>query len=74
MIGEKTFGKGSVQNLEELSNGSSLRITIARWLTPNGRSINKTGLEPDEKVELTKENIDQDKDPQMARAVEYLSE
>jgi len=47
LIGEKTFGKGSVQELENLENKSSLRITIAKWLTPNGYSIHEKGLEPD---------------------------
>lgn len=47
LVGEKTFGKGSVQSVEQLSDGSSARITIARWLTPNGSEIHKKGIEPD---------------------------
>lgn len=73
LIGETTFGKGSVQVLEDLSDGSSVKFTIARWYTPNDRSIDKEGIEPDEKVEFTEEDFSGDKDPQLERAVEYLS-
>ena len=56
LVGEKTFGKGSVQELEKFKDGSSLKITVAKWLTPNGVSISDTGIEPDIKVELPKED------------------
>lgn len=73
VIGEKSYGKGSVQEvIENLPDGSTLRITIARWYTPNGRSIDHEGIEPDRIVELTKEDFDQRKDPQLDAAVEYL--
>ena len=72
LIGDKTFGKGSVQLLHELSNGSELRVTVARWFTPKGRAIHGEGLEPDIKVEFTAEDADAGRDPQLARAVEYL--
>ncbi len=72
LIGEKTFGKGSVQLPHELSNGAELRVTIARWFTPNDRAIHGEGLEPDIQVELTAEDYDADLDPQLDRAVEYL--
>lgn len=55
LVGTKTFGKGSVQEVDDLPGGSSLKITIAKWMTPNGQEINGTGLEPDVKVELPKE-------------------
>jgi len=82
LVGEKTFGKGSVQELEKFKDGSSLKITIAKWLTPNGISISDTGIEPDVKVELPKEEIENGefelelgvpgKDPQLDKALELL--
>jgi len=72
ILGEETFGKGSVQNLESLKDGSSIKITVAKWLTPNGRSINDEGIMPDETVELTLEEYNEDKDPQMDKAIEIL--
>lgn len=72
LVGEKTFGKGSVQQLEELRGGSSLKITIAKWLTPSGKTIMNEGLEPDIKVEMTQEDIDNNRDPQLDKAIEML--
>ena len=72
LVGEKTFGKGSVQEVDQLRGGASLKITIAKWLTPNGTSINDKGLEPDVSVEFTKENFDSGKDPQLEKAMELL--
>lgn len=72
LIGEKSFGKGSVQELADLSNGSSIKITIAKWLTPNGNSITDVGLEPDVKVEMTDEDYSAGKDPQLDKAIEIL--
>ena len=72
LIGEKTFGKGSVQLLHELSNGAELRVTIARFFTPDDRAIHGEGLEPDIGVELTQEDLEADLDPQLDRAVEFL--
>jgi len=72
LIGDKTFGKGSVQLLHELSDGSELRVTIARWFTPKGRAIHGEGLDPDIVVTVTQEDIDADRDPQLDRAVQYL--
>ena len=73
LIGEKTFGKGTVQSLEYLSKGS-LKITIANWLTPKGEVLTDKGLEPDIKVEMTLEDYEQGKDPQLEKAVEILKE
>ncbi|OGD57110.1 hypothetical protein A2V71_01595 [Candidatus Berkelbacteria bacterium RBG_13_40_8] len=70
LVGEKTFGKGSVQNLEELSGGATLRITTAEWLTPKGRAIDETGLAPDIEVGLSEEDIQADRDPQLDKALE----
>lgn len=72
IIGKQTFGKGSVQVLENLSDGSSVKITVAKWLTPNGNCINETGITPDVEVDLTEEDYNADKDPQMEKAVEIL--
>jgi carboxyl-terminal processing protease len=72
LVGEKTFGKGSVQWPHELSNGAEMRVTVARWFTPDDRAIHGEGLEPNFVVELTQEDLDAELDPQLERAVEYL--
>jgi len=72
LVGEKTFGKGSVQLIHELSDGAELRVTTARWFTPKDRAIHGVGLEPDISVEVTQEDMDAERDPQLERAVEYL--
>ena len=72
IIGETSFGKGSVQQLENLKDGSSLKITVANWLTPKGDLITDKGLEPDIKVEMTEEDYEQDKDPQLDKALEII--
>ncbi|MDX9893276.1 MAG: S41 family peptidase [Patescibacteria group bacterium] len=72
IVGETTFGKGSVQDLKQFSDGSSVKLTIAEWLTPLGRSINEQGIAPDIEIELTKEDYDNDHDPQLAKALEIL--
>jgi len=73
LVGEQTFGKGSVQDLKEFSNGSALKLTIARWLTPDGRQIDGDGIAPDVKVELTEDDYNNDKDPQLKKALEILN-
>ena len=75
LIGEKTFGKGSVQetvNIGRIKREGLLKVTTAHWFTPKGRLIDKKGLEPDIKVELTQEDIEQGKDPQLEKAKEIL--
>jgi carboxyl-terminal processing protease len=72
LIGEKSFGKGSVQELERLSQGSSLKITVAKWLTPKGELITDKGLEPDIKVEMTEEDYEAERDPQLDKAIEII--
>ncbi len=74
IIGETSFGKGSVQELERLRNGSSLKITVAKWLTPNGNLIAGKGIEPDIEVKMTNEDYEEGNDPQLDRAVELLKE
>ncbi len=72
LMGQTTFGKGSVQELIDLPDGSSLKVTIARWLTPNGVSISKAGLKPDIEVVRTPEQIVAGEDPQLDAAVSWL--
>lgn len=73
LIGTRSFGKGSVQQLLDLGGGAQLKITIARWLTPNGNSISDGGLTPDIKADRTIEDIKANKDPQMSAAQAYLA-
>jgi carboxyl-terminal processing protease len=72
LIGEKTFGKGSVQAIENLAGGASLRVTIAHWFTPKGKNISKEGISPDTEVKLTEDDFKALKDPQLDKAIEYL--
>ena len=72
LIGEASFGKGSVQLAHELSNGAELRVTVARWYTPAEQLIHGNGLEPSIAVPLTEEDSENDRDPQLERAVDYL--
>jgi carboxyl-terminal processing protease len=72
LIGEPTFGKGSVQRPFSLSDGSELRVTVARWFTPNDRAIHGQGLTPDIEVLWPEEDLGPDEDPQLDRAIEYL--
>ncbi|MGC9031243.1 MAG: S41 family peptidase [Minisyncoccia bacterium] len=72
LIGEKTFGKGSVQTQLPLSDGSSLKVTIANWLTPNRELIDKKGIEPDIKIEITDEDYKKERDPQLEKAIEVV--
>ncbi len=74
IIGESSFGKGSVQELEELREGSSLKVTVANWLTPKGELITDVGLEPDIKIEMTTEDYEQERDPQLDKAIEVIKE
>ena len=72
IVGTKTFGKGSVQELIKITPETSLKVTIARWLTPNGISISDGGLTPDFEVEITEADLKADKDPQMDKALDLL--
>lgn len=63
LVGTKSFGKGSVQELVDLPGGAKLKVTVARWFTPKDKNIDKAGIEPSVKVELTPEDFKQDKDP-----------
>jgi carboxyl-terminal processing protease len=72
LIGEQSFGKGSVQELVNITPETALKVTVAQWLTPNGTSISKGGLTPDVEVKRTAEDFENDLDPQMEKAAEYL--
>jgi len=72
LIGEKTYGKGSVQNTHDLPGGASLRVTIARWDPPDGQNLDGNGLVPKMEVPLTQADVTADKDPQLERAMAYL--
>lgn len=73
IMGERTFGKGSVQEIEQLRDGSSLRITIAKWLTPLDQDIDEIGIKPDILVEVP-ENTEEGKDPQLEEAIRFLGQ
>jgi carboxyl-terminal processing protease len=73
LIGEKTFGKGSVQGLYPLSDKSVLHITTAKWETPNGSEIDGVGITPKIQIPLTPDDIAKGLDPQLDRAIEYLN-
>lgn len=70
LVGETTFGKGSVQTPQDLAGGASLHVTTGKWLLPNGSSINKEGIKPD--IEVTLDNYEASRDAQLAKAVEML--
>lgn len=72
IIGTTTFGKGSVQDYQQLAGGASLKITVAKWLTPRGRSITAQGITPDIVVETTADDRNHDRDPQLDRAKTWL--
>jgi carboxyl-terminal processing protease len=74
LIGTQTYGKGSVQSTYTLDDGSELRVTSARWFTPDGRAISGDGLSPDIDVPWPEDDADTDSDPQLERAIEYLLE
>jgi len=72
LVGTKTFGKGSVQELISLTPDTSLKITIARWLTPKGHNLSNEGLTPDYEVAVTEKDVAAKKDPQLEKAVQLL--
>ncbi len=72
LIGAKTYGKGSVQELEKFSGGSELKVTVARWYRPDGENIDKKGVQPDKEVAMTSEDYKNKRDPQKDAAIEFL--
>lgn len=74
LVGKKSYGKGSVQEVEPLSGGSSLKVTIAKWLTPKGNQISEKGLNPDVDVAISQADATAKKDPQLDKALEIAKE
>lgn len=72
IIGAKSFGKGSVQQMKALSGGGELKVTIARWYRPNGENIDGKGVSPDKEVKMTEEDYKNGRDPQKDAAVEFI--
>ncbi len=72
IVGTQTFGKGSVQDYRELKDGSAIKVTTATWYTPEGRSINETGISPDITVDFTIEQFKEGMDPQLDKAIEWI--
>jgi carboxyl-terminal processing protease len=72
LVGEKTFGKGTVQKLLDLGDNTMLKVTVARWYTPNGKNISEEGIKPDKEAALTAEDVDAGKDPQLEAALGVL--
>lgn len=72
LIGTKTYGKGSVQQLISLPDGAQLKVTVARWYTPNGKNINQEGVAPDISVDITSDDINSGNDPQLDAAKKQL--
>lgn len=72
LLGEKTFGKGSVQQVLDLGEGTVLKVTIAKWYTPKGNNINKQGIAPDQKVVLSQQDASAGNDPQLQAALKLL--
>ena len=72
LVGMKTFGKGSIQDYEEFTDGSSLKLTVANWLTPSGELIEGEGIAPDVEVDLTIDDYNANQDPQLDKAIEMI--
>lgn len=72
LVGEKSFGKGSVQQVISLSDGSELKVTVAHWYTPNGKNINKQGITPDKSVSISDNDIKNGQDPQKDAAYQVV--
>lgn len=72
LIGEKTFGKGTVQQVIDLADGRQLKVTVARWFTPSGVNLSKNGLKPDKSVDLAAEDANAGRDPQLQSAIDSL--
>lgn len=73
LVGEKSFGKGSVQEVDKLAAGAALKITVAHWYTPNGVNISKEGIKPDVEVKMEQADVDAGRDPQLDKALEVLA-
>ncbi|KKQ50894.1 MAG: Carboxyl-terminal protease [Parcubacteria group bacterium GW2011_GWD2_38_11] len=74
LIGKKSFGKGSVQEFIEMPQGTAAKITVARWLTPDGTQINEQGIKPDKEVDFSNDDYENNRDPQLDEALKLLKE
>jgi len=74
IMGEKSYGKGSVQEIHNLPSGAEIKITVARWYRPNGQNIDKKGINPDKAIKMTDDDYKQNKDPQKDAAIEFLKQ
>lgn len=74
LVGETSYGKGTVQQLKELRDGSQLKLTIARWVLPSGHILENGGLKPDYAVELSDDDIENGRDPQLDKAIQVLED
>lgn len=74
LVGKTSFGKGSVQEVIPVSQDTAVKITVARWLTPDGHQINMTGIKPDIEVSLTRDDVENGRDPQLDRALEIVKQ
>ncbi|HUC87031.1 MAG TPA: S41 family peptidase [Candidatus Saccharimonadales bacterium] len=74
LVGQKSFGKGSVQQIDNLPGGAELKVTIAHWFTPSGQGIDHIGITPKVVVPMTQANINAGQDPQLAKAIQLLSQ
>jgi len=72
LVGKKSFGKGSVQELINVTQDTAVKITVAKWLTPKGNQINKVGISPDVDVDISANDIENKRDPQLDKALELL--
>lgn len=72
LVGKKSFGKGTIQEVQDFENGAGLHVTIAKWLLPDGEWINGKGITPDYEIEMTAEDIKAEKDPQLDKALEVI--
>ncbi len=72
LVGDKSFGKGSVQEIKQLPGGAQLKVTVAHWYTPGGVNINKEGIKPDVEIKLTTDDFNAGRDPQLDKALELL--
>jgi carboxyl-terminal processing protease len=74
IVGESTYGKGCVQNLFDLGSGAELKVTIAKWYTPNGKNIMGVGITPNTKIDLTKSDVSSGTDTQLNKAKELINQ
>lgn len=72
IIGKQSYGKGSVQMVKNLTDGSAVKITVAKWLTPKGQNIDEEGIKPDQEVELTYDDFENNRDPQLEEAINFF--